>query len=81
MKSRDGSNSILFPNTTMLVPVSEKSILAQPHPSAPSPSLGTNNHSHGLGCLRGVIIAAPLVGALALALWILWFVRKKQGSL
>ncbi|GLJ14748.1 hypothetical protein SUGI_0239040 [Cryptomeria japonica] len=82
LSSQNGisSSSTIFPNTTILVPVSEKPILAPPPPSVPSSSLGTNNGSHGLSRLRGIVIGGSLGGAvvlLALALWVIWVVRNR----
>jgi len=88
LKSLNGINSTLIPYSTLLVPVSQKPVLAQPPPSPPSPPppppLVVNNAtSSGGGLHGGAVIGASVGGSAAvvcIALLIFCVVIRKRRS-
>jgi len=89
LKSLNGMNSTLTPYATVLVPVSQNPVLAQPPSSSPSPpppppsaTIGNNSTSGG-GSNTGVVIGASLGGAAALgciALFVFCVLRWRDRS-
>eukprot|EP01018_Ginkgo_biloba_P020205 Gb_20450 [translate_table: standard] len=85
LESQNGNPPTIFPNTTLLIPVSEKPSLSQPiaPSSPPSPAPVSDTHvSEGGSSYKGLIIGVSIAGACGLvgiALLVFWVLKKSSS--